>query len=304
MKVLPGKASVWKVTVWPILIRAISCCGTVSDSRKGSIRSMVTSLPLGNSEITRSPTDTSRSATQPSNGARMEQSSTAFRKVMTCAQGGADSPDTTASPARGPTGTAGRPSDSSVSIWSASLRAMAFCLLQAFRPVVVLFGQLHGQFRRLDLGNVVHAELLRLLQPQPHAQLLRGQDRLRPRRTGNRGDRAAPAGRPSSPRCRARRRFSARSPRRCSPRPTSRRPRRLPVSRKVTCRWTASTACLRTLPAAAGLRRRFADRRDGCQVLRLAGRRGAGVGVLPRPRKSPSTRDGRARDRGRHATQQ
>ena len=80
----PGKASVWKVTVWPALIFDISCWGTVSESRRGSIRIIVTSFAPGNMAITRSPTEMSRAATQPSNGARIEQSSTAFRRVTRC----------------------------------------------------------------------------------------------------------------------------------------------------------------------------------------------------------------------------
>ena len=40
---------------------------------------------------------------------------------------------------------------------------------------MVLLGQQEGQSGRLDLGDLVDAELLSLLQPQPHAQLLGGQ---------------------------------------------------------------------------------------------------------------------------------
>ena len=84
MNRLPGKASVWKVTVWPILICAMSCCGTVSVSRSGSIRSKVTSLAPGKRAMIRSPTEMFRSATQPSIGARIVQSSTALRSVTRC----------------------------------------------------------------------------------------------------------------------------------------------------------------------------------------------------------------------------
>ena len=59
----------------------MSCCGTVSESRSGSIRTSVTTFVACIPEEICSPTATSFSATQPSNGARMVVSSTALSRI-------------------------------------------------------------------------------------------------------------------------------------------------------------------------------------------------------------------------------
>ncbi len=66
-------------------MQPMSCCGTVSDSRNGSIRTSVTTFVACMPEEICSPTATSFSATQPSNGARIVVSATAFSRIASLA---------------------------------------------------------------------------------------------------------------------------------------------------------------------------------------------------------------------------
>ena len=77
-----GKLSTWKRTVWPGWIRPMSCCGTVSDSRNGSIRTSVTTLVacMPGDDLLRRRPPASRPPSR-SNGARIVVSSTAFFRM-------------------------------------------------------------------------------------------------------------------------------------------------------------------------------------------------------------------------------
>ena len=113
---------------------------------------------------------------------------------------------------------------------------MALCCSQGLSPTIVLLRQLKGQLGSLHLGNVLGTKPLRP-PPTPAARgVARRPAPLHPARIGSRGDRVAPSGPPSSPGCPDPRTSGRRSPRRCSPRPTSRRPRG--------CRSAAGSRCV------------------------------------------------------------